>query len=74
MASQSEDQPGPPLLRPAYIAIYSLQLGTASGPDQIQPKHQRHGGTLASFPGPAQLSVASSTEKRERGWYLFSRE
>ena len=29
---------------------------------------------IASYPGPAQLSVASSTEKRERAWYLFSRE
>ena len=29
---------------------------------------------LASFPGPAQLSVTSSTEKWERAWYLFSRE
>ena len=29
---------------------------------------------LASFPGPAQLSIAISTEKRERAWYLFSRE
>ena len=29
---------------------------------------------LASFPGPAQLSVAISTVKRERAWYLFSRE
>jgi len=29
---------------------------------------------LASFPGPAQLSIASSTVKRERAWYLFSRE
>ena len=29
---------------------------------------------LASFPGPAQFSVAISTEKRERAWYLFSRE
>ena len=29
---------------------------------------------LASFPGPAQLSVASSTVKRERAWYLLSRE
>ena len=30
--------------------------------------------TVASFPGPAQLSVAISTEKRERAWYLFSHE
>ena len=30
--------------------------------------------TLASFPGPAQLSVAISTEKQERARYLFSRE
>ena len=29
---------------------------------------------VASFPGPAQLSVACSTVKRERAWYLFSRE
>ena len=29
---------------------------------------------IASFPGPAQLSVAISTEKRERAWYLLSRE
>ena len=29
---------------------------------------------VASFPGPAQLSVAISTVKRERAWYLFSRE
>ena len=29
---------------------------------------------VASFPGRAQLSVAISTEKRERAWYLFSCE
>ena len=29
---------------------------------------------LASFPGPTQLSVAFNTVKRERAWYLFSRE
>ena len=29
---------------------------------------------LALFPGPAQLSVASSTEKRERAWNNLSRE
>ena len=29
---------------------------------------------IASFPGPAQLSVASSTEKRERAWNNSSRE
>ena len=29
---------------------------------------------LASFPGPAQLSVACSTEKQERVWYNLSRE
>ena len=32
------------------------------------------GNILASFPDPAQLSFASSTVKRERAWYLFSRE
>ena len=30
--------------------------------------------TIALFPGPAQLSVACSTEKQERAWYLFSCE
>ena len=29
---------------------------------------------IASFPGPAQLSVAFSTEKRERAWNNLSRE
>ena len=29
---------------------------------------------LASFPGPAQLSVACSTEKRSRAWSNSSRE
>ena len=29
---------------------------------------------LVSFPGPAQLSVASSTEKRKRVWNILSRE
>ena len=29
---------------------------------------------IASFPGPAQLSVASSTEKRERAWNNLSHE
>ena len=30
--------------------------------------------SLASFPGPAQLSIAFSTVKQERAWYLFSCE
>ena len=29
---------------------------------------------IASFPGPAQLSVACSTEKQGRAWYIFSCE
>ena len=29
---------------------------------------------VALFPGPTQLSVAISMEKRERTWYLFSHE
>ena len=29
---------------------------------------------VASFPGPAQLSVTISTVKRERAWYLFSHD
>ena len=29
---------------------------------------------LASFPSPAQLSVACSMEKQEKAWYIFSRE
>ena len=28
---------------------------------------------LASFPGPAQLSIACSTEKQEMPWYISSR-
>ena len=28
---------------------------------------------LASFPGPAQISIAFSTVKRERAWYLIER-
>ena len=31
-----------------------------------------HAQSIASFPGPAQLSVACSTEKRERGPGIFS--
>ena len=27
--------------------------------------------SLASFPGPAQLSVACSTEKQERAWNIY---
>ena len=34
----------------------------------------QHGIVLASFPGLAQLSVACSTEKRERAWNNLSRE
>ena len=30
--------------------------------------------SIASFPGPTQVSVACSMEKQERAWYLFSRE
>ena len=44
--------------------------------DRIQ-KSDTHTQThrhIALFPGPAQLFVASSTVKRERGWYLLSRE
>ena len=29
---------------------------------------------VASFPGPAQLFVTCSTEKRERAWYLSSHD
>ena len=29
---------------------------------------------VALFPGPAQLSIACSTVKWERAWYLFSHE
>ena len=32
------------------------------------------GGLITSFLGPAQLSIAISTEKRERAWYLLSCE
>ena len=33
-----------------------------------------HSHKIDSFPGPAQLSIAISMEKRERAWYLFSCE
>ena len=33
-----------------------------------------HATPVALFPGPAQLFVVISTEKRERAWYLFSHE
>ena len=36
--------------------------------------HPTYHGQVASFPGPAQLSVAINTEERVRAWYLFSRE
>ena len=46
MASQPEDQSDTTLTEiseEVYRAIHSLQLGTASGPDQIQPEHLRYG-------------------------------
>ena len=49
MASQSEDQPDTTLTETSeegvYRAIYSLQLRTASGLDQIQQEHLRYGST-----------------------------
>ena len=48
--------------------VFSLKIMLTS-----QKVHTRSFG-LASFPGPAQLFVAISAEKRERAWYFFSRE
>ena len=47
----------------SYITMY------AANPTVANCCMQR----LASFPGPAQLSVTCSTEKQDRAWYLFSR-
>ena len=45
----------------------------ASGTDEAKPGHYcRLGQILASFPGPAQLSVTSSRVKRGRGPGIFS--
>ena len=44
------------------LLIFKGNLGSPSNPN------------LASFPGPAQLSVAISTQKQERARYLFSRD
>ena len=37
-------------------------------------REDKSGFLVASFPGPAQLSVAISMVKWEKAWYLFSRE
>ena len=55
-------RPSPP---PLFDTASDQKLGERSG---------NNGNLLASFPGPAQLSVASSTEKRERAWNNSSRE
>ena len=53
MVSQSEDQPDATLIEiseeKVYKAIRSLQLGTASGPDQIQPEHLHYGGSPLAY-------------------------
>ena len=41
---------------------------------QTKTRSGLSGVVIASFPGPTQLSIAFSMEKRERAWYLFSRE
>ena len=40
----------------------------------VEPVFTSCSSMLASFPGPAQLSVASSMEKRERAWNNLSHE
>ena len=48
MVSQPDDQSDTTLIdisEEVFRAIHSLQLGTASVPDQIQPEHLRYGGT-----------------------------
>jgi len=53
MISQSQDQPDTTLTEiseeEVYKAIHSLQLGTASGPDQIQPEHLCYGGSPLAY-------------------------
>ena len=47
MVSQPEDQSDTTeISEEVYRAIHSLQLETASGPDQIQPEHLCYGSTL----------------------------
>ena len=52
MISQSKDQPDTTLTKipeEVYKAIHSLQLGTASGPYQIQPEHLHYGGSPLAY-------------------------
>ena len=49
---KSEDQPDTILTKiseEVCKAVHLLQLGTASGPDQIQPKHLRYGGSPLAY-------------------------
>ena len=58
-------------------SLSHMFLHTYSGSSHIRngwAQHYFRYVKIASFPGPAQLFVSISTEKRERAWYLFSRE
>ena len=55
-------------------AKYSLQEPVDIAIVYSYAQSVNHYLTVASFPGPTQLSVACSREKRERAWYIFSRE
>ena len=62
---------------PVYLAIdafHALHYHCTSDNHQLQAMWADFCACLASYPGPAKLSVASRTVKRERAWYLFSRE
>ena len=59
-----------------YACVQNHKMVSYATDSNCSMSRANHGFSeqLASFPGPAQLSVASSTVKRERAWYLFSRE
>ena len=69
----SEDQVcGLPACYMEYIFVHLVKFCICNYTGVVA--YQLYLEILASFPGPAQLSVAFSTEKQERAWYLFSRE
>ena len=62
--------------QPFSVAVASKQSGLFQPCNLVANLGEvaAFGTYLASFPGPAQLSVACSMVKWERAWYLFSRE
>ena len=51
-----------------------LKEPTATKIELLNSSTSIHKYLTASYPGPAQLSIASSMVKWERTWYIFSRE